>query len=290
MVDGSPLPSYIKWNATDFKIEAAPSKVARLVAMIFTIEVQSSGGSLRFLSGSRTQTLHISIDYSIWGPDKEEMKGIAIITEHAGESPSHYSYCSDTDSFYPELNYCDLLHGFGFACPVTASSSFDVCVTKSDDQTAGSIGLKFTEHGATFNDGSSVPWISCNDTACIDVGSTYTVDTVVSWSVLDCGTHGDPILAVLPIEMNCTDYNVARTPFASLPLVTDIVEGSMAKGLEIDDGLAEVLDDLWYCPYKFYSLSRVRVWSSNVPDVGKRISGFEVVYEVPAHFTGYPPI
>ena len=45
-------------------------------------------------------------------------------------------------------------------------------------------------------------------------------------------------------------------------------------------------EDTWVVPYKFYSLSKLKVWKQHQ----EKVSGFEVVYEVPANFYGYPPI
>ena len=46
------------------------------------------------------------------------------------------------------------------------------------------------------------------------------------------------------------------------------------------------LDDItWSVPYKFYRLSRLRVWPTE-----KGIQGFEVTYTVPDDFTGYEPL
>ena len=45
-------------------------------------------------------------------------------------------------------------------------------------------------------------------------------------------------------------------------------------------------EETWVVPYKFYSLSKLRVWKEQM----NKISGLEVVFEAPSNFTGYPPI
>ena len=41
----------------------------------------------------------------------------------------------------------------------------------------------------------------------------------------------------------------------------------------------------WHVPYKFYSLSMLRIWPA-----ATGIQGFEVTYTVPEEFTGYEPL
>ena len=46
------------------------------------------------------------------------------------------------------------------------------------------------------------------------------------------------------------------------------------------------LDDFsWNAQEKFYTLTEMRVWPTD-----RGIQGFEVMFETPSNFTGYPPL
>ena len=50
------------------------------------------------------------------------------------------------------------------------------------------------------------------------------------------------------------------------------------------DPAYDVQVDTWIVPYKFYRMTRVRMWKQ-----GEEMSGFEVTFEPPATYTGWAP-
>lgn len=95
----------------------------------------------------------------------------------------------------------------------------------------------------------------------------YTEDTNVWMNFTCCGDNcalddeGKQIfvLIVIPIEINCTDYNVAKAPFSSLPATENVVYGGdtlLADAASTEETSGTIIypfnDNFWYTPYKFY--------------------------------------
>ena len=105
----------------------------------------------------------------------------------------------------------------------------------------------------------------------------FTIDDLTSLDVIS-----EPKSRFLiHVEKDCTNYSAAKTPFASLPATVAKEFDTTHEGVIIDP----IEEDTWVVPYKFYSLSKIRVFTNE--DV---MTGFEVVYEVPDSFRGYEPI
>ena len=78
-------------------------------------------------------------------------------------------------------------------------------------------------------------------------------------------------LLVYELVVDCTDYTVDKSPYPSL-FETIPKEEAMCAGEEI----GEIVETTWSVPYKFYILTRLRVWRSI-----DAILGFETTFTVP---------
>lgn len=83
----------------------------------------------------------------------------------------------------------------------------------------------------------------------------------------------------LTIENNCETYTNDPTELpVTVPIELDGLIGT-------ENG--RITDDIWSVPYKFYSLTKVRLWKGNYSNKYP-VSGFEVTYE--SELEGYPPM
>ena len=250
--------------------------------MTYTVSFQRVSGA------TETFTYAVSAAYGIQGMS-------AYTATELSTSPSVYTFCPAIEPVIP-IDYCAILNEFGVTCPVTDDQQA-ICMTvwNNEGVNMDENERKFSITTAGVGAGSTWWYFACDATSCLNTGLfteswTNWFKFAVAPSTECSNIHTLASLDVVTepasrfitrVETDCTNYAAAKTPFASLP-ATVAKEFSMThEGVIIDP----IEEDNWVVPYKFYSLTKIRVYKSDAA-----MSGFEVVYEAPDSFTGYEPI